>query len=606
MQESSTSTLWILLSAVFFAIVAVYLSSRWNGYVYLDNVPSGAASRNPPIKLPIYKHKFLILKTGNPGKNVKYLLDFSLNETYLFDQGLPIAYSRTYTSNSEIVYLGTKKIRLPVNYERPPQDYSTSLYTFVRHGGVLGLGPASPVWKLWSSVTISSSTITFGQYDNRDMLRSGATHFFSGTERCRVNGKEYDIVMDLSSDVTYLPSDIYHMNRFDIDMVYEEGREQRCMSTCEEMHIEPNKLCKHMKGSKISVTADDYTVTTAIGNYPYRMSAINKENENEIRLGTVLCDRFVTYIDWVSGSYVVHDSFDYFSHFPSDDFNLYLSIISAVIYSIWLIVINTDIAIVERTMMFLFLLQLYGIIVSFTAFLYNVWGLNGVRHFVHLLDGDPSAESIFTLVSLFYLFSIAVNFFLAIATSRSTPREKKKCFESLDRPVDPHRDLVNKWDVHSLSRRSIFETTMLLTIWMTQLEYHVKLQGFLYILIIALIWSTTQVSMFYMALVRNLSSHSMNPLKDQQLQGASWFLHLCLAIVSLLFLIRVNLVPYLNFFYSGHPCYGFIIIFIVTSMVLTTAHFVFVQIERAHISCMLHTYFSKAIQQRYATLLHKT
>lgn len=153
---------------------------------------------------------------GIPTQHILLRVDFSLTNVILFHRSI-IQKSVSYSQGTDIIHLGMSDIyRVPVLYD--PSYLSDECLVC---DGVIGLGPQSFVWYLWSSASITPGFILFGKVHDlmtgaqsqcKDCIikcaegqRSGLC---TGQAYSELTGKTYPIRIT-SSGSTRLPSNLY-------------------------------------------------------------------------------------------------------------------------------------------------------------------------------------------------------------------------------------------------------------------------------------------------------------------------------------------------------------------------------------------------------------
>lgn len=220
---------FLLVSFATAAAVAVAHADN-DGYVSLelDTGSASAASHTLTTKLVI----------GKPEQRYTMLIDFESNEidmrfcmrtrSYSFDTS-----SNAYNETSDVVMFADDSLLDPVKrgiYRLPVREHCLDLAqppfvspqceALAECGGVLGLGPRSPVWVKWSAVTVTRSALHFGESNPHRLPRraervkcidAGADNSASGLCEFSAMFAGRQVTVDFHSDdsYTYVPADIY-------------------------------------------------------------------------------------------------------------------------------------------------------------------------------------------------------------------------------------------------------------------------------------------------------------------------------------------------------------------------------------------------------------
>jgi hypothetical protein len=531
-----------------------------------------------PITIKLQDNQYIEIITGNPGKYNKYRIDYNLNKTYIYST--PNTYSQSYNENGELFYFNIYKIRLPVIYGVPYNDISLML-SKVNHHGIIGLGSSSEIWKYWNKITLSATDIVFGEFDpyltdlsyNSIIIDNNFIKDYKGIN-CIVNNKEYLLKFDESSDISYLPTDLYIEQNFIIEIDYNYDD---CMKKCQAMGIynyHYNLMCKNdNKNIYIKISNNDYNIFTKFRSF-YQMIETNKENYNQIILGRTYTDKMVIFIDKINNNKLIKPSFNKYEYNNNKDINLYLSFGLALIFVIWLLTINSQLADVERNRKFFILLQIYGEILVISSLIYNVFGINCIRFYNHYFHNNQNY--LFYIFIIFIVIMLILNTIILIKTFRFS----RNPFESLI--IDKYNHpILTRWKSFQLIKRSIFETIMLFTLWITLLESHGYIQGYIYLISISTILPV--IHLVYSLLIyisyNDENCHINN--KNILISSSLSIFNIFMITISLFFLIYCNLMVYLNICCYNHPYYYSLIILYITSFVLIPTLFIFIHFERA-------------------------
>ena len=510
-----------------------------------------------PIRLTLEEDQYVNIMTGNPGRFNKYRIDYKYNNTYIYLA--PSSYSQTYTQYDELYYFYDKKIRLDTTYGVPENNEIIRI-TPVTHNGILGLGDSSNIWKYWNRATLSSEKLILGEFDPYIAQHDTYSFIIKKGEsiRCKVNDKLYKLEFDQTNDVTYLPTELYTLKSFDIYFKYDK---EECFEACDKMGIDTEMICDYKKEeSKIHVSMFDYTIVTTTGViYPLVMT--NKADKDKIVLGRKYMDNMVVFVDKTKDITIIKPDFRRFEYFNSKDANSYLAFITCLIYIIWSLSINSELADVERNRIFFALLQLYGHVVIFVSLSYNFVGIECYRFYRHYLHINSSIPLYLILITALSLLVLSVWLLCKLFYFSRKP------FESPCVTDDNHPIMV-RWTAVELLRRNVFETLLLLSLWIITLEYHNNSCGG-HLILISTVIAITQLVTFMMMYIRS---------------SILYLFHFLLFVLSIVFLVGFNLIPLLEGYLYYHPYYYPLILMYISLLVLLPSLFIIVQVERARMS----------------------
>lgn len=583
-------------SAFWVAIAVSVVLTLFVQYVDTGGGGGGGDGREM-VRLSLYESEYLELLTGNPGKYVRFRIDFRLNDSYLYAE--PRDYSRTYAAwtdpdtlrrcGSDVLYFGSHALRLPLVFEQPEEDYVSSLYHSVHHQGVLGFGEASPLWDHWQTFTISSSSITFGAFDARDVMHGTsliAAIRDGKSMQTTVAGKRYELKLDPASEYSLLPPALYEYTRFEATLERQQYKE--CIETCSGVYsVKPDVLCsvgnrhRHRHGRErdevgdkddnniIAVNMDDFATFTSIGHNLYHMLDVNRESIDTIVLGRAYVDRLVMFRDVQQGVSAFYDSFTHFDATGYDDFNMFLSWIIVMAVVTWAICVHGDTDMTsERVRVFFFVVQVYGLIIVAASGLYNFVGIDCMRLFVrHMHSFHPYYGDVwFVWFVLVYVALWVWN----VALVLSTTHYGRFVYGFLPGSG------WNKYGDITLIRSAAFAMSMLLSLWLSLFGFLDPFYGFLLVMIVAAFIALGQITTLFQSVTR----------------GTPWIiLHVALSVISVIFFLCYNILPYLENNLPGHPCHGSIVYF-VSLVIVAAALILFVNLEDARLFFRAHLIYN--------------
>ncbi len=543
-----------------------------NDFLNPSNVPLAK-----PIALAVEDNQYVQLPTGNPGKFNKYRLDHNLNITYLYD--FPTSYSQTHNDYSELLYFGDVKIRLPVCYGLPPTNYDARLYG-IKHDGVLALGSGSDIWKYWHVATISSSRVDLGRFNLNSYVTSspGILLKYSESLPCTVGNKSYSIRFDPRQDISLFPHELFHQKTFDVlhsyDITY-------CEKWCERMRFPLSGISSVCLGNKGETSFDHLSLLLSVSDIDYSsstqtkhvvpISKINTIRPQEIVLGRLFMDKMVIHIDRISESMIITPSFSRFREtHPDCTTNTYLGLAICITYITWVLTVNSETPNEETNRIFFGLLQLYGSILVFCAFSYNLYGIEIWKFYCHLVDSG------ITWLYDIGILLVPVFTFLNIASVIMVFRNDKNSvvisstFESLD--FQQGFSILSRWEQVGLMNRLFFETALLWSLWITLLEGHYDAGGVLYLIAVATLLCCNHLVITLMLFVRDT---------------LLWIPSCVLFLFSFIFLLHSNVLPYITLQMFQNPFKWELSATYVSMFVFIPSLFILVHIERALIFCRL-------------------
>lgn len=530
------------------------------------------------ISLPVEDNQYVQLPTGNPGKFNKYRIDYSLNTTYLYD--FPSSYSQTYNAHSEIIYFGDIKLRLSVRYGAPPTNYDARIYG-VKHDGVLALGPGSEIWKYWHIGTFSSSRIDLGRFNLNSYTKDSPgimINYFESIQ-CTIDDRSYTVRFDPRQDISYLPHELYHKKSFDI--IHEYNIED-CYKWCDRMRFPVEGIASMCSGSSgdgsdsthsssrvstLSISDIDYASPTQ-SKHTIPSSKINTVHPQEIVLGRLFMDKMVIYIDNISQSMIIIPSFSRFREtHPDCNTNTYFALGICVTYIVWVLTVNSETPNVENNRIFFILLQLFGSILVFCTFSYNLYGIEIWKFYCHLVDSNITwlydigtiivpVFTVLNIISVTNVFRKAKNYFVSAG---ETTLEFKQGFS-----------ILSRWECSGLTNRLFFETTILWSLWITLLEGHYDAGGVLYLIFVSTVLCCLHLVITLMLFVRD---------------SLMWVPSCLLFIFSFVFLLHSNVLPYITLQMFQNPFKWEFATTYVSIFVFIPSLFILVHIERALLFC---------------------
>ena len=606
-----------------------------NKYMYLSD---------KVVQFPIYHEKYVKIRTGIPGKIIKYYIDFSLNDTYLFDNSNPILYSSTYDGQTDVLHFNHKLVRIKINTDYPKYTTSATLNDFVSFDGILGLGEGSDILKIWPNIIIDSYILRFG---------------FNGIDN---RYKFYNHILFDNIDIKYYNMPIYDSTNDDINGNIGFGDDNNInykihLNLSESHNIIPTKLMSdkllilcnkkyitydgnndninilnniyfksNMTTAKYNIKKRNYDITkdTAtcmilrddnfkyydkINQMPFIKKQINKNSDNDVIFGHNIIGPYALQLFYnldedknsLKRNYVLWPTFKLFiPEFPSRDLNLYFELLLGCIFSIWFIIVRIDIVLIVRTKMLLNFIQLFGCNVCIVCLIYNINGINIYYLFINLMNYNGNSLLYFTFlifINCSIIFSILILVFIDIV-QLFNDKYTNNIFENPnEQDIKFRRDILHKWDIYSVARKSLFETMILLTWWISSIEYHTEPRGFVFLIFISVILCNIHLSYFYMILSRNLS-YLKNCTKNKSrylLEIITWVIHAFFIAICILFLFKLNLEPYLILNYFNNPLNFYIKILFFLITVAAPSLILFIRMERAHIFYILYSKLEKNI-----------
>lgn len=469
----------------------------------------------PIVRVPVYQQKFIQILVGNPGHFETLRIDFASNDTLtLFN--LPSSYSTTFVQyqelpniGSEIIYLGCHMFRVPVKFDNSKRRYDTK----VNYHGIIGFGYYSHIWNHWQKMTISSSTLIFGKFDQslaRRNYKPFEIHSIKNSPiHVDINDQEYNLFYSPGDVYTKLPTELYH----------------HVSNT--KMKVKPDSGTtiqkKHNSKFVLQLEKNDYTTKLPTG-FEFSLLKRQPKDSKDIILGEHATKSLICHYNFIYKSQEIHPSYLLFDNGDTQPlFDSIGGIIITTIITYWLIVIITEKLNNNFHLLVASKIEIYGYFVS----LIFVWVENSafkcqryIQHFLFIDSNGYSWEfdflyTFFFINSLFGLISTFV--------------------------------LWSKQHYFSI-RRSFLETSLVLSLWLTQVSNHQNLYEHLLLILLSSFYSIVRlISLFDEILLRHF--RKLN-LKQKIIIYITLGLH---ASFSILFSIVYNLNPTLNRFWYSFP-----------------------------------------------------
>lgn len=253
-----------------------------DGYVSLDLDTGSAKSPSHIISVT--------LTIGRPEKRYQMLVDFTRNEidmkfcmhqrSYTFD------ISPDSNSTSDVVMFSDDTLLDPVKrgiYRFPIREHclgdapfdSSECAALDTCGGVLGLGPLSPVWLKWSGATITRNSLHFGSVNpHRLTEKSEKVQCAEDSKLCSFNaifaGRPVAVDFHSHDSYIYVPTDVYQR--------YTEERNLYGFTNAQKRSALQLNTARHIVQINVQTEASEENSTSRI------LFAERLENERQLAL----------------------------------------------------------------------------------------------------------------------------------------------------------------------------------------------------------------------------------------------------------------------------------------------------------------------------------
>lgn len=483
------------------------------------------------VHLPVQHHEFVTLTVGNPGDDRLLRLDFSANTTLtLFS--LPSSYSQSYaqyrsaTSGSELIYIGSERMRVDTAYGSAAMRYDTP----VSYHGVLGLGARSHLWRRWCRFSYSSNLLSLGEFD-RSLERSTYlpfsvivdTHPPNSYVRAhnRHTSVEYQVRYEPGEPYTRLPLPLYN------ELVSGSGQL--------ELRVGSAQLNTHFS---LTISHADYMVRMP-NSFEYPMLRAQRRGSTEVVLGEYSTRSFVSHNDWVIQKREIHPAY---SMFDSGDtqaiFDSVCSVLLALVYAYWLaLVMGERNRNAEKRVR---LVATYAYVVCAVVALTESKAYVVERYLSHLLGEESSS-----LRSTAELLPALICLLAVVSASVSTLLHRRR-----------HRITIH---------RLLLEPTLLLTMWLCQAAYGTTKVRLMFSVLLSALALVSTMLVYGGAILRLGDPEpaavvaTTSPPKGSmvaQFLRRDQLLH-AVGIVSVVglatFLLFFNLIPFQDCFWYGYP-----------------------------------------------------
>lgn len=302
------------------------------------------------VRIPLYQRQYILVKVGIPGRVLTLRLRWDLSSSYLYDS--PYTYSSSFSADgSDLFFLSEElpPIRLPVVYSQEPSQLLSPYLPFynglrqdtsggVTYNGVLGMGPASFIWRYWTEYTISKYTLTLGGYDELDTLTRGID-ISSGTgfkmEISCLPPENGTLPLDFTveEEFTYIPVNIFP----EIHTMLFKTKEHRISN--EIYPVQGNGSRIGSKHIQFWLSSASSVIVSSFGapEMALRIAEREGKNNSQITLGRLhTTEDFVYYRNMLTGNETVELVFDTFPSTPdgnaSDGF---LSMLVLIMWCVW-------------------------------------------------------------------------------------------------------------------------------------------------------------------------------------------------------------------------------------------------------------------------------
>jgi len=489
--------------------------------------PLSMKARKMTAHLPVSNNEFVSVFMGSePGRMMTLRIEREQNETVKLFQVPSEHTSRTFIQydqegreGNEIIFIGSHSMRVRVVVD----PFSQRTDTRVVHGGSLGLGKGSELWRYWSRFTLSSTDLILGANDRS--LERGNFKFFelhmgpnkvietpmratvgvkkkakaSSREKSRAEemmpeGRGLKIQFQPNEMHTSVPSDVF----FEL-MNSTEHRENR---------VPP--LMLHF------LSEDSRPIDVEIRDKESMFKRNPKQQEDQVILGCSACRDFVWHIDRLRDTYVLAPSYDAFDLGNSQPwFNIVASLLFILKYYFWYAIVYIEhVKNRNRQSFVLSTLEMYGYIASVAFFVIMDRGFE-IKRFVDFQVSYTHLASYEFLVVLL-LVTLGIGATLAFFTF-NTPR-------------------------HLTIRKILFELTLTLCFWLTQIETHYSGLQQIFLVALASIHSIVRTVSFLWCIGEN------EPVETHKVGAV-----VVGALISHWFLLFFNIIPFVSRYWYGFP-----------------------------------------------------
>lgn len=305
------------------------------------------------IRIPLYQRQYIQVKVGKPGRVLTLRLRWDKNQIFLYDS--PYTYSNTFgDAGSDVFYLSPDipPLRLPVVYAQEPSQLLSTYMPFynglrqdtsggVAYSGVIGLGPASPVWTHWKNFTVSKYTLVLGAYDPLDTLAdapniTSKTGFGTLINALGVVNGTLALDFKPEEEFTYVPLRIFPQV---YDLLFKKAEHRISNAIYPISSSDPAVQTPDTKRLVFWMSSTSSVIVTSFGGPEMALRIAEREGKDssQITLGRIhMLEDFVYFQDKATGEEIIQEVYDTFpateEGHASEGF---LSLLALILWSWW-------------------------------------------------------------------------------------------------------------------------------------------------------------------------------------------------------------------------------------------------------------------------------
>ena len=273
------------------------------------------------------------------------------------------------------------------------------------------------------------------------------------------------------------------------------------------------------------------------------------EHEGDIVLGKLTTEHFVSYLDIRAKQRWFKPAFNLFNHGGTQiKFNASTGVVLTVLFAFWLTAV---VAINKQEGLLITPIIWYAIVVTGILVLTKLIVYQNIRFIQHYIGYHSGALSIIVLVGFWASFVFTVFSAMAVAGRQG--------FAWL---------------------RCVLETTIILALWVVQVDAHATIYNHLLLISIVAVWCNLRVLAAMQA--------SINKTHILEFIGL-----LVYAVLSVFFILFYNLLPLLDRFYYGFPDRDATVIYLLTLIVFLPSIYLFQELYIVHARRLIMIKLSK-------------
>ena len=303
-------------------VVGTFHASRWKP---TDIIPSRMAGTHLDEEIHIAK-----IRVGTPSKELVVALNFSGNGMVISSVGNtgstagdipgsdPSDWSSTYSSiggGTDFVKISSRQYRVPISYD----SRAAALAGCPTCSGVLGVGPGSPIWLVWSGATFGAGAVSLGERmpqvagASAPRISCKALESDLCVSEAAVFGARYDVIFRFSSVYTTLPAKVYDTyvgTRSVSNTMLQDWPELVLRFSSADAPIDP-------RHPTLEISPQSFIGNSRAGGaQTLLLKRSSDPNSKEIILGRTIWRSLLMYREWVTGTAVIV-TYDSTKRFPT-------------------------------------------------------------------------------------------------------------------------------------------------------------------------------------------------------------------------------------------------------------------------------------------------